>query len=95
MTLGIKKVYMKSETLSIQRYFDIIIFVATTDEKEAILNNTKLIDSYIWETEHDKNGEVLHTLLFETANHKVLRIALQTLPTMGGGILCPLCFPLS
>jgi len=74
---------MKNETQSIQRYFDVVIFVATDGEKEAILSHTKLIDSYVWKIEHDKNGEILYTLLLETVDHKILRIALQALPVMG------------
>jgi purine-nucleoside phosphorylase len=66
-----------------RRGFDIVVFVATKGELEAILKWTSGTGGARWETGHDRNGNVIRVLLVRTSTDRILRLALQALPKMG------------
>lgn len=66
-----------------KRGFDVVVFVATSGEMDAIIRYTKAINQSQWMIEHDNNDEIIRTLLVKNQEGRVLRLALQALPIMG------------
>lgn len=74
---------MRKINHSPRRGFDVAVFVATTGERDAVINCTKKLNNAKWAIEHDGNGEPISTMLLRNRSGRTLRIALQTLPSMG------------